>query len=1095
MRYNFSKRKNVLALPNLSSLQLDSYAWLKAYGIAEILEELGTIEDYTGRNWVLVFSHPSINKPNLTEDEALRTGRTFDAPWYLEATLKNTAEKKEKKQTIYMGDLTMMTQHGTFIINGIERVVVNQLTRSEGALLTGENSPTTGKFLAGAKILPKNGAWLEIETSRSGVISVKIDRRRKITITTLLRIFGLDSDDAIKNAFEKVETDPEINYIEATLAKDSSSNYDEACLEIYKKVRPGEPLVLENAQSLVSSMFFNKRRYSLGKVGRFKLNQKLGLNFPNDPKHRLLQLEDLIKIISKVIELNNSIGEVDDVDNLGNRRVKGVGELLQNEIRIGFLQMEKNIKERMSLQPREILPEPQILVSPRAVAAKIHSFFASGQLSQFQDQQNPLTALDHLRRLSVMGKGGLTKERASLAVRDVHYTHYGRICPVRTPEGPNIGLINYLAAYARVNEYGFLETPYFKLEKSSDVQVRVTDTLVYLAAYDEEGIYITDASIHVDGRGMITQKQVPLRKGGEFILGDVALAEYIEVVPRQIVGISAGLIPFLQNDDVVRTLVATQQTSQAAPLVNLQAPLVGTGIEDVIAYNAGTVIKALSDGKISYADANKVVVTYDGKRNKEEYLTQKFTKSNHDTCINQFVRVSTEDNIKKGDILIEGPASVGGELAIGTNITVAYMIWRGYEYEDGIVISDRLVKDDVLTSIHITDYNMQVLETKLGPEEITKDIPNVSEDALRNLTADGIVAVGSKVRAGDILVGKVAPKGETELSAEERLLRAIFGEKAKEVRDNSLVMPHGEHGIVIGIKRVDKDENSNLPAGVLEEITIYVAQQKKIEVGDKLAGRHGNKGVISVIVPQVDMPVLADGTSVDIIFSSEAILKRMNVGQILEAPIGLAAKKLGKKYSFPVFEEIPEEDVAEELKKARLPVTGKMKLIDGRTGEYFDDEIVVGETYILKLYHMAEDKMHARSTGPYSLITQQPLGGKAQFGGQRFGEMEVWALEAYGAAYTLQEMLTIKSDDLVGRTQAYRAILQGETIPESTVPESFKLLVRELNGLGLGIEAIGAVTKVEDDAPVVLEKEEMIIDKGEVSNLDSDLDKDQAGGE
>ena len=1095
MRYNFSKRKNVLALPNLSSLQLDSYAWLKTYGIVEILEELGTIEDYTGRNWVLVFSHPSISKPNLTESEALRTGRTFDAPWYLGATLKNTVEKKEKKQTIYMGDLPMMTQHGTFIINGIERVVVNQLTRSEGVLLTGESSPTTGKFLAGAKIIPKNGAWLEIETSRSGVISVKIDRRRKITVTTLLRIFGLDSDESIKNAFEKVETDPEINYIEATLAKDPSGNYDEACLEIYKKVRPGEPLVLENAQSLVSSMFFNKRRYSLGKVGRFKLNQKLSLNFPNDSKHRLLQLEDLIKIISRVIELNNSVGEVDDVDNLGNRRVKGVGELLQNEIRIGFLQMEKNIKERMSLQPREILPEPQVLVSPRAVAAKIHSFFASGQLSQFQDQQNPLTALDHLRRLSVMGKGGLTKERASLAVRDVHYTHYGRICPVRTPEGPNIGLINYLAAYARVNEYGFLETPYFKLEKTADGQVRVTDSLVYLAAYDEEGIYITDASVHVDGRGIITQKQIPLRKGGEFILGDVTLAEYIEVVPRQIVGISAGLIPFLQNDDVVRTLVATQQMSQAVPLVNPQAPLVGTGIEDIIAYNAGTVTKALSDGKISYADANKVIVAYDGKRNKEEYLTQKFTKSNHDTCINQFVRVSTGDDIKKGDILIEGPASVGGELSIGTNITVAYMIWRGYEYEDGIVISDRLVKDDVLTSIHITDYNMQVLETKLGPEEITKDIPNVSEDALRNLTADGIVAIGSKVRAGDILVGKVAPKGETELSAEERLLRAIFGEKAKEVRDNSLVMPHGEHGIVIGVKRVDKDENSNLPAGVLEEITVYVAQQKKIEVGDKLAGRHGNKGVISVIVPQVDMPVLANGTSIDIIFSSEAILKRMNVGQILEAPIGLAAKILGKKYSFPVFEEIPEEDVTEELKKAGLPVTGKMKLIDGRTGEYFDDEIVVGETYILKLYHMAEDKMHARSTGPYSLITQQPLGGKAQFGGQRFGEMEVWALEAYGAAYTLQEMLTIKSDDLVGRTQAYRAILQGETIPESTVPESFKLLVRELNGLGLGIEAIGAVTKVEADEPVDIEKHELVIDKGEISSLDSGLEKGQAGGE
>jgi DNA-directed RNA polymerase subunit beta len=738
--------------------------------------------------------------------------------------------------------------------------------------------------------------------------------------------------------------------------------------------------------------------------------------------------------------------------------------LLQNEIRIGFLQVEKNIKERMSLQPREELPDPSVLISPRAVTAKIHSFFASGQLSQFQDQQNPLTALDHLRRISVSGPGGLTRERASMAVRDVHYTHYGRVCPVRTPEGPNIGLINYLSMYARVNQYGFVETPYFKLEHEANGKVKVTNEVVFLAAYEEEGLYITDSSVEIDEDGYIAQTQVPLRNGSNYILGNVSLAQYVEVVPRQVVGISAGLIPFIENDDVSRSLIATQQMSQAVPLVRPQAPIVGTGIEAVVANNAGAVILAETKGEVEYADAAKVVIKYDDRKDKTEYHTRKFIMSNQSTCFNQLVRVETGQKIKKGDILIEGPASDGGELAIGTNMKVAYMIWGGYEYEDGIVLSDRLVKEDLLTSIHISDYTVQVLETKLGPEEITRDIPNVSEDALRNLDENGIVAIGSKAKSGDILVGKVAPKGETELSAEERLLRAIFGEKAKEVRDNSLVMPHGEHGVVIGVKRVDRAENKNLPAGVLEEITVYVALQKKIEVGDKLAGRHGNKGVISTIVPAVDMPRMEDGTAVDIIFSSEAVLKRMNVGQLQEAPLGFAGEKLGKKYAVPVFESPDEPEIAKELEAAGLPQSGKMKLIDGRTGDYFEHEVVVGEAYILKLIHLGEDKMHARSTGPYSLITQQPLGGKAQFGGQRFGEMEVWALEAYGAAHVLREMLTIKSDDLVGRTQAYKAILQGEEIPEPTIPESFKLFVREINGLGIGVEALGAESIDEEEA-------------------------------
>jgi DNA-directed RNA polymerase subunit beta len=1096
MRQSLSNKKAALPLPDLSQVQIQSYDWLKNQGIQEILDELGTIEDYSGRGWILKLSKPEIQKENISVDDALRLGRTYDAPWYLTASIEDPIRKQQKKQVIYMGDIPLMTDRGTFVVNGVERVVVNQLIRSEGVLFTGAASPVTGQFLGGAKVLPKNGVWLEIETARSGVISVKIDRKRKITITTLLRVFGLESDSDIREAFAAVETNPEANYTDATLAKDPSSSYNEACIEIYRKMRPGEPLVLENARALVESMFFNKRRYSLGEVGRFKVNQTLGLNIPNDADHRLLQLEDLLKIISRIIELNNGIGEISDIDHLGNRRVKGVGELLQNQVRIGFLRMEKNIKEKMSLQPRDELPEPSVLISPRAVAANIHSFFASGALSQMQDQQNPLTSLDHLRRLSVMGPGGLTKERASMAVRDVHYSSFGRIDPVRTPEGPNIGLINYMSMYARVNQYGFLETPYYKLDKTKEGKVRVTDEVVYLAAYDEDHHYITDQSIDYDKDGYVLSKQVPLRKGGSFTLGDISLADFVEVVPRQIVGISAGLIPFLQNDDISRALMGTQQMSQAVPLVKAETPIVGTGIEADIAANSKAVVLAEDDGTVTYSDAVKVILDY-GKKGKKEYNAVKFQKSNLDTSYNQKVRVSTGQKLKKGDVILEGPAVVDGELSIGTNVTVAYMIFEGYEFEDGIVISDRLVKEDVLTSVHVSDYTVSVLETKLGPEEITRDIPNVSEDTLRNLDENGIVAVGSKVKSGDILVGKIAPKGELDLSAEERLLRAIFGEKAKDVRDNSLTMPHGEHGVVIAVKRVTRKENEELPAGVLEEITVYVAQQKKIEVGDKLAGRHGNKGVISAIVPETDMPRLPDGRAIDVIFSSEAVLKRMNVGQILEAPLGMAGRILNKKYSVPSLEAINIDQIEKELKAANLPVSGKMTLIDGRTGEPFHDEIVVGETYLLKLIHMSEEKLHARSTGPYSLITQQPLGGKAQFGGQRFGEMEVWALEAYGAAHVLKEMLTIKSDDMMGRTQSYSAMIQGKPIPESTIPETFKLLVRQMNGLALGLEALGGSDETEETeevageavVPALTGSEEIVTDSGEVSTELTDVEE------
>jgi DNA-directed RNA polymerase subunit beta len=1063
MRETFLKRKIALPLPNLVAVQLESFNWLKNEGLKEILDELGTIEDTSGRGWILNLSNPRIDKENLTIEEARRTGRTYDAPWYVEATIEDPISKKKKTSEIYMGDIPLMTEQGTFIINGVERIIINQLIRSEGVLFVGEVSPVTGQFLAGSKVIPKSGVWLEFETSRTGVISLRIDRKRKITATTLLRVFGLETDDDIRQAFLSVETNPEVNYTEATLAKDPASNFEEACLEIYKKMRPGEPLVIDNAKALVHAMFFNKRRYSMGAIGRFKLNQTLGLNFPNDPKHRLLQLEDLIKIISKIIELNNGIGDPSDVDFLGNRRVKSIGELLQWQMRVGFLRMEKNIKERMSLASRDKLPEPSSLIAPRAIAAAVHSFFATGQLSQLHDQQNPLTALDHLRRLSVLGPGGLSKERASFSVRDVHSSYFGRICPARTPEGPHVGLINYMAMYARVNEYGFLETPYVRLAKDSKGRVKITNEIVYLAAYDEENVNITDQSVEMDNNGYILDHQVPIRRGHEFFLGDVSTAEYIEVVPAQVLGVIAGLVPFVQNDEVTRITMATQQMSQAVPLIKPERPVVGTGIEEEVARNTDALILAENDGVVDYADADKVGVKYGDKNRKMEYRPKKFVQTNSGTNYNQVVKVTTGQKIKKGDILVEGPAVSEGEIAIGTNMKVAYMIYKGLEYEDGIVISDRIVKEDILTSIHIQDYSTSVQETKLGPEEITRDIPNVSEDTLRNLDEEGIVAIGSKVKSGDVLVGKVAPKGEVDLTSEERLLRAIFGEKAKDVRDTSLRMPHGEHGVVIGVKIVTKEDNESLPAGTIEKITIYVAQQKKIEIGDKLAGRHGNKGVISAVVPAIDMPMLPDGTSVDIVFSSEAVLKRMNVGQILEASLGAAGKKLNKFYEIPSLQRIPEEKVVEELKKAGYPASGKMKLIDGRTGEYYHNEIVVGDAYILKLIHMSEEKIHARSTGPYSLINQQPLGGKAQFGGQRLGEMEVWALEAYGAAHTLQEMLTIKSDDMLGRVQAFSALIQGNKIPGPTVPETFKLLVRKLNGLGLGLEAFSTEDSLAED--------------------------------
>lgn len=1062
MRYNLAKNPKKFPLPNLSSSQKESYNALMKEGLEDLLKEFGTIIDESGRGWELQFSNPTLEKPTISIDEAVDKGKSYEAPWYLTVTIKDPVRRLEKVQNIYMGDIPVMTDTGSFIINGIEKVVQHQLVRAEGAYFTSETSPITRQTLGGVKIQPKIGSWIEIETSRTGVLSVKIDKKRKFTATTLLRVFGIESDDEIRELFKDVDTNPEVSYIESTIVKDPSSSKEEAAIEIFRKMKPGEPLILEDAQRLVEQIFFDSNRYSLGKVGRFKINQKFGLDTPNDDNHRLLNKEDLVEIFKYIIKINNGLGDADDIDHLGNRRIKSVGELLQIEIRRGFLQLRSNILEKISLQPRDSFPEPSALISTKPVSSKIQSFFNTGRSTNLHDTYNPLTRLDFLRRTNA---AGLTKERAGLAVRDVHYSQYGKICAVRTPEGANIGLVTFLSMYSRINEFGFIETPYFKLDKSGD-NVRVTDEVVYLAAYDEDNHYIIGAGPEVDEKGYFVEKQVPLRKKGQFLLADASMADYIDVDAAQVIGITAGLIPFIQSDDVSRTLMASAQLNQAVPLIKADTPIVATGIESDIARNSEWIQLAENNGIVEYADSKKVVVKYEGAKQSTTYTPIKFRKSNNSTNYNQVVRVATGQKVKKDDVLFEGPSMENGELALGANVLAAYMVWNGFEFEDGIVISDRLVKDDILTSIKIEIKKCPVLETKLGDEEITRDIPNVAEDSLRHLDSKGIVAVGSEVVPGDILVGKVAPKGEGDLSAEERLLRAIFGEKAREVRNTSLSMENGEKGTVIDVRRITRKDSNSLGNGVIEEIHVYLAQQKKIEIGDKLAGRHGNKGVISAIVPEIDMPHMEDGTPVDIILSSESVLKRMNLGQTYESPLGLAGRRLGKKYNVSVLKEVDRAEIEKELVAAGLSTNGKSKLIDGRTGEYFENEVTVGETYILKLHHMSEEKIHARSTGPYNLIHQQPQQGKSNMGGQRLGEMEVWALQAYSAANLLQEMLTIKSDDMIGRNKAFKALLTGQEIPEPTVPESFKLLVRELNGLGLGIEPLEAVREeVEETLP------------------------------
>lgn len=1052
---------------NLIQLQLDSYKWFLNEGLRETLDEINPVEDFTGKNWTLELGSFSFGKPKYTSEQALMKGVTFEASLKVEAVLINKQTGQKVKQEVFMGDIPQMTDKGTFVINGVERVIINQLVRSPGAFFSATEDPITGKRLHSAEIRPYRGSWLEFSVSRTGVLTAKIDRRRKFAATTLLRAIGFSEDQELLELFKDIDTG-EVKLIETTLAKDSTSNSDEALLEIFRKMRPGDPVVLDNAKAMLEGMFFNNRRYNLTKVGRFKINKRLGLNLPNAPESWILTKEDIIATLRYLIKLTNGEGEVDDIDHLANRRVRCAGELVQqNAFRIGVLRLERIIKERMSLIAPDQLVTPGGLINAKPIIAAINEFFRSSQLSSILDQVNPLSEVDHLRRLSVMGTGGITRDRASFSIRDINHSQYGRIDPIRSPEGQNIGLVTYLALYARINEYGFLETPYRKVVKDGK-RPKVEAEVTYLTADDEEGHHITEATVETDEKGYIVSERVPIRYKGNFYEGEVEQVDLIDVSPQQIFGISASIIPFLANDDANRALMGTQMQCQAVPLLLPHAPVVGTGMERVVADNMGRVVRAPEDGTVNFVDGRKLTLkTRSGQR---DYEIKKFIHSPQGTCYSQRPVVRVGQKVVRGDLLIDGAATEQGELALGQNLTIAYMSFDGLGYEDAIVISDRLVKEDLLTSIHIEEYEVDVVETKLGPEELTRDIPNVSEESLANLDENGIIRIGAEVRPNDILVGKVQPKGETELTAEERLLRAIFGEKAKEVRDTSLRVPHGERGTVIGVQILSREEGDELDAGTLKRIKVKVAQLRKITEGDKLAGRHGNKGVISRIIPAADMPHMEDGQPVDIIISPLSVLSRMNLGQLLETHWGFAASKLGYKVAAPVFEKLPEEILVEELKRAGLPADGKMRLTDGRTGEPFDNPVVVGTNYILKLVHMVEEKIHARSTGPYSLVTQQPLGGKAQMGGQRLGEMEVWALEAYGAAHILQEMLTIKSDDVVGRAKAFEAIVKGIDIPQALIPESFKVLVKELQALGLNVETLGA--KIIS-APIAEEKAEV----------------------
>jgi len=1083
---------------DLIKVQKESYDWFLDTGIKEALESISPISDFTGKNWQLEFLSHSLDEPQHTPYEAMTKGLTYDIPLRVKARLTNLQTGDTTEQEVFMGDLPQMTETGTFIIGGIERAVVNQLVRSPGVFFSGVIDMTTGRNLYQAELRPLRGSWLEINISRYNTISVKIDRHRKLAATTLLRAIEPYTDEDLLKIFNNVDTDQKHPYVLSTIEKDPTKTHEEALIEIYQKMRPGEPAILDNAKDLLQKMFFDPKRYDLGDVGRYKLNRRLGLKV--DLNTQVLTANDILAAIKLLIKLQNGQGKVDDIDSLANRRVRRVGELVATTaFRLGLLRLERSIREKMSLTKVDSETTPSTLVNPRPVIAAIADFFKRNRLSTILDQTNPLSELDNLRRLSVMGAGGVTRERASFSMRDINASQYGRICPVRSPEGPNIGLVTYLALYARVNPYGFLETPYRRVIKEirgEKTKIRVTEEVVYLSADEEEDHYITHAAIKIDNNGCIADEWVPARYQTEFIEVSTDQIEYIDVLPRQVVGTSASLIPFIAHDEANRALMGTHMQCQAVPLVRPEAPIVGTGMEKVVPMALNRIIKAMVSGKVTYVDAQKIIIEISGRGNEKliknlkqtlpnnitvlgkemTYNITKFYRTTQSTCYSQRPLVAIGDSVKAGQIIVDGPGCDNGELALGQNLTIAYMSYEGLGYEDAIIISDKLVKEDILTSVVINEYEAKIMDTKLGPEELTRDIPNVGETELANLGEDGIVVIGSQVEPNDILVGKIAPKGETELTAEERLLRAIFGEKAREVRDTSLRVPHGEGGTVIEVKSFDRDKGDELDPGVIKKVVVKVAQMRKIVVGDKLAGRHGNKGVISKIVSVEDMPYFADGTPVDIIISPLSVLARMNLGQLLEAQLGWAAKHLGYKIALPVFDPIDESLIAKELDRAKLPNTGKIQLFDGRTGEPFTEETAVGVAYILKLIHMVEDKTHARSTGPYSLVTQQPLGGKAQMGGQRLGEMEVWALEAHRAAHTLQEMLTIKSDDVVGRAKAFEAIVKSLDIPEATVPESFRVLVKELNSLCLNIIPMGVIEAdtLKDDDEKEEQKEAML---------------------
>jgi DNA-directed RNA polymerase subunit beta len=1108
-RYNFGKIPQLMNMPHLLDIQRKSFQWFLEEGLMEALKDISPIEDFTG-NRSLGFLNYNFDDENSTPDECKMQDMSYTAPLKVLSRFINKETGEIKEQEVFMGDFPMMTENGTFIINGTERVVVSQLVRSPGVYFDTDIDKKTEIDIYMCKVIPTRGSWIEIETDKRNIVYMRIDRRRKFLLTIFLKSVGFGNNEDLLNIFGPYDKK---GYIKNTLEKDFTETEEEALIEIYKKLRPGEPPTVESSRNLINSLFFNPKRYDFGKVGRYKIDQKLmeetdknildrlgtinaKMGIDTSEKH-ILNCKDIFLIVKYLVQLMGGIGEIDDIDHFGNRRIRNIGELIQNQVRIGLSRMERVVKERMTIQDVDTIT-PKSLINIRPLVASLKEFFGSGQLSQFLDQTNPLAEITHKRRLSALGPGGLSRERAGFEVRDVHSSHYGRMCPIETPEGPNIGLIGSLATYARLNEYGFIETPYRKV-----INGKLTNKVEYLSADNEENYVIAEATAKVRKDGKFLEERVMARSGDEIVTVEPGTIDYMDVSPRQIFSAAASLIPFLEHDDANRALMGSNMQRQAVPLIDPEPPLVGTGIEEEVARDSGVLILAKDDGVVEEVCADHIKINYKKEKNYIHRL-YKFRRSNQGTCINQKPIVEEGEKVKKGSVIADGPATSAGELALGKNLRVAFMSWEGYNYEDAIIISERLVKEDILSSIHISKQEVEARTTKLGAEEITMDIPSIGEETLKNLDEHGIIRIGAEVKPGDILVGKITPKGETELTAEEKLLRAIFGEKAREVRESSLKLPHGEGGKVLDVQLFSRKKGHDLPPGVNELVRVFIAEKRKISIGDKLAGRHGNKGVISVILPEEDMPYTEDGEPIDIIFNPLGVPSRMNVGQLLEAHLGWAAYKGwnnkkenisrdGPVYvSTPIFEGVKEEDIVKLLKMANLPGSGKTALYDGRSGEKLSDNITVGHVYVMKLLHLVDDKIHARSTGPYSLVTQQPLGGKAQFGGQRFGEMEVWALEAYGAAYALQEMLTIKSDDVTGRVKTYEAIVKGENIEKPGIPESFKVLIKEMQSLALDVEVLSEegkeveVSRSEDEIMKTVEdlgidlKEEKDLEDGKV---------------